>query len=80
MRNTKKSLYNVADKKCTKKVRICTIKFCATGCLTEEYEDDNIVCLNNVEMYFSDNQQEILKRESICICDDNIIAFEAISD
>lgn len=80
MRNPKKSLYNVANKKCTRKVRICTIKFCATGCLVDDFEDDNIVCLENVEMCFSDSRQEILKRDSLCICDDNIIAFEAISE
>ena len=80
MRNKKKSLINALRKSCTKKVRICTIKFCATGCLVEDYDDDDIVCLENVSMHFSDGCRETEKRESLCICDDHIIAFEAISE
>ena len=48
MRNTKKSLINALNKACTKKVRICTIKFCAIGCLVEDYDDEDLVCLENV--------------------------------
>ena len=80
MRNKKKSLFNALNKKCTKKVRICTIKFCATGCLVENYDDEDIVCLENVEMRFNDGCSDIEHRDSICICDDHIIAFEAISE
>lgn len=80
MRNTKKSLLNILHKNCTKKVKICTIKFCATGCLVEDFDDEDIVCLENVEMYFNDGCKETEKRESLCICDDHIIAFEAISE
>ena len=80
MRSTKKSLLNILNKNCTKKVRVCTIKFCATGCLDESYDDDDIICLENVEMYFSDGSHEIQHRDSICICDNNIIAFEALKD
>ncbi len=80
MRNNKKSLINFLQKKCTKRVRICTSKFCASGCLVENYEDDNIVCLENVEIYFSDANHNLEHRESLCICDDNIIAFEALSE
>ena len=80
MRNKKKSLLNELKKKCTKKVRICTIKFCATGCLVEDYDDEDIVCLDNVEIQFNDGCSDIQHRESICICDDHIIAFEAISE
>ncbi len=80
MRNKKKSLFNALNKKCTKKVRICTIKFCATGCLVENYDDEDIVCLENVEMQFNDGCSDIEHRDSICICDDHIIAFEAISE
>ena len=78
MRNKKKSLLNELRKKCTKKVRICTIKFCAIGCLVEDYDDEDIVCLENVEMVFSDDCRNTEHRESICICDDHIIAFEAV--
>ena len=60
MRNKKKSLLNVLKKKCTKKVRLCTIKFCATGCLVDNSDVDH--------------------RESLCICDDHIIAFEAVQE
>ncbi len=80
MRNPKRSLINALNKKCTKKVRICTMKFCATGCLVEDYDDDDIVCLDNVEIYYTDGCRDKEKRDSICICDNNIIAFEAISE
>lgn len=80
MRNIKKSLVEALKKKCTKKVRICTIKFCATGCLVEDFDDEDIVCIENVDMHFTDGCTEHQKRDSLCICDDHIIAFEAISD
>ncbi len=80
MRNKKRSLLNALNRKCTKKVKICTSKFCAEGCLDEEYDDDNIVCLSNVDMVFTDGSNNTEHRESLCICDDYIIAFEAISD
>ena len=78
MRNKKKSLINILNKKCTKRVRVCTIKFCATGCLVDDFDDDDIVCLENVDMFFNDGCRGNEHRESICICDDHIIAFEAI--
>ncbi len=80
MRNPKKSLLNELNRKCTKKVRICTIKFCATGCLVEDFDDDDIVCLENVEIKFSDGCKQTEHRDSLCICDNNIIAFEAIKE
>ncbi len=80
MRNKKKSLINLLRNKCTKKVRICTSKFCAVGCLVENYDDEDIVCLENVDMLFTDGCRETEHRESVCICDDHIIAFEAITD
>lgn len=80
MRNIKKSLFNVLKKQCTKKVKICTIKFCAVGCLVEDYDDEDIVCLENVEMMFTSGTCNVEYRESLCICDDHIIAFEAIKD
>lgn len=80
MRNTKKSLINALKKKCTKRVRICTIKFCAVGCLVIDYEDDDIVCLENVTMSFSDGCREVEHRDNLCICDDHIIAFEAVEE
>ena len=43
MRNKKQSLFSLAKKTCARKVRICTIKFCAVGCLVENYDDDDIV-------------------------------------
>jgi hypothetical protein len=78
MRNKKQSLLNELQKKCTKKVRICTMKFCATGCLVEDYDDEDIVCLENVKMVFTNGCREDEHRDSLCICDDHIIAFEAI--
>ena len=78
MRNKKKSLLNALKNKCTKTVRICTIRFCATGCLVEDYEDDDIVCLENVNLVFTDGCRKREHRDSICICDDHIIDFEAI--
>ncbi|MCD7879803.1 MAG: hypothetical protein LUG16_07720 [Candidatus Gastranaerophilales bacterium] len=80
MRNTKKSLFNIVKKECTKKVRICTMKFCAIGCLIDNYEDDDIVCLENVDMVFTDGCRDVEHRESLCVCDDHIIAFEAIKE
>ncbi len=80
MRNKKKSLINLINKKCTKKVRICTSKFCATGCLVEEYDDEDIVCLENVDMIFTNDCKRTEHRNSVCICDDHIIAFEAVAD
>ncbi len=80
MRNKKKSLLNVLKKKCTKKVRLCTIKFCATGCLVDNFEDEDIVCLENVDVVFTDGCTDVDHRESLCICDDHIIAFEAVQE
>ncbi len=80
MRNKKKSLINVLRKKCTKKVRLCTMKFCATGCLVENYDDEDIVCLENVDVVFTDGCNDVDHRESLCICDDHIIAFEAVEE
>ena len=80
MRDKKKSLLNALNKKCTKKVRICTSKFCAEGCLDENYDDDNIVCLSDVKMVFTDGINDTEHRKSVCICDDYIIAFEAIEE
>lgn len=80
MRNKKKSLLNILTKSCTKKVRICTSKFCATGCLVEDYDDEDIVCLENVEMMFTDGCRDKEHRDNLCICDDHIIAFEAINE
>ncbi len=78
MRNKKKSLLNMLNKKCTKKVRICTSKFCAVGCLVEDYDDEDIVCLENVDMMFTSDCKTTEHRQSLCICDDHIIAFEAV--
>ncbi len=80
MRNKKKSLMDILNKKCTKKVKICTIKFCAEGCLVEDFDDEDIVCLENVELQFNDGCQDIQHRDSLCICDDHIIAFEAVKE
>ena len=80
MRNKKESLMNVLKKECTKKVRICTSKFCVTGCLIENYDDEDIVCLENATVTPSSGCGEEKYRESICICDDHIIAFEAIKE
>ncbi len=79
-RDKKNSLFKILKNACTKRVRICTIKFCAAGCLDENYDDDNIVCLRDVDMFFTDGIRELEHRDSICICDDHIIAFEAIKD
>ena len=54
------------------------MKFCASGCLDVNYDDDNIVCLNDVDVAFTDGIRELEHRDSLCICDDYIIAFEAI--
>ena len=54
------------------------MKFCATGCLDENYNDDNIVCLKDVDVVFTDGIRELENRDTLCICDDYIIAFEAI--
>ncbi len=80
MRNKKKSLINALKKNCTKKVRICTNRFCAVGCLVEDYDDEDIVCLENVTMNFMQGCKDGEYRESLCICDDHIIAFEAIQE
>lgn len=80
MRNKKKSLINELNKKCTKKVRICTIRFCAEGCLSETFDDEDIVCLDNVDIKFTDGCAATEHRDSLCICDDHIIAFEAITN
>jgi|GEM_PF-4507497 len=78
MRDKKKSIFNFLEKTCTKKVRVCTIKFCAVGCLAENYDDEDIVCLENADIMFTDGCRKNEHRESICICDDHIIAFEAV--
>lgn len=78
MRNKKKSLFKMLEEKCTKKVRVCTMKFCVTGCIDESFDDEDVVCLNDVDIFFTDGLKETEHRDSICICDDHIIAFEAI--
>ena len=78
MRDKKKSLLNELNKHCTKKVRICTMRFCATGCLNENFDDEDIVCLEDADIQFTDGCHEVEHRDSICICDDHIIAFEAV--
>ncbi|MBQ4124135.1 hypothetical protein IJD44_10530 [bacterium] len=78
MRDKKKSLLNELKKKCTKKVKICTMRFCAEGCLSENFDDEYIVCLDNVDVTFTDGCNKTEHRDSLCICDDHIIAFEAI--
>ena len=78
MRNKKLSIFNLAKKTCTKKVRVCTIKFCAEGCLSENYDDEDIVCLENADITFTDGCRKSERRNSICICDDHIIAFETL--
>ena len=78
MYNKKKTIFDFLKKQCTKKVRICTMKFCASGCLDVNYDDDNIVCLNDVDVAFTDGVRELEHRESLCICEDYIISFEAI--
>ncbi len=80
MRDKRKSLLNVIKNKCSKKVRICTMKFCATGCLVENYDDEDVVCLENVDIQFTDGCRNAEHRDSIYICDDHIIAFEAIKE
>lgn len=80
MRNKKLSLINVLKKECTKKVRICTGKFCVEGCLVENYDDDDIVCIENAKVISSFDNNIFKDRDVICICDDHIIAFEAIKE
>ena len=79
MRNKKQSIFKLANKTCARKVRVCTIKFCAVGCLVENYDDEDIVCLENVDMMFTDGCRKTEHRDSVCICDDHIIAFEVVS-
>jgi len=79
MRNKKKSLINELSRKCTKKVKVCTMRFCAEGCLSENFDED-IVCLDNVDITYTDGCSASQHRDSICICDDHIIAFEAIAE
>lgn len=78
MQNKKKFLFDFLEKECTKKVRICTMRFCATGCLCHDYDSENIVCLTDVDVAFTDGCRELEHKDSLCICDDYIIAFEAI--
>lgn len=80
MQNKKKSLFNVAQQNKSKKVKVCTNKFCVTGTLIEKYDEDNLVCLENVLLEYNDGIHTREKKENICICDDHIIAFEVIKD
>ena len=54
------------------------MRFCAEGCLSENFDDEYIVCLDNVDVTFTDGCNKTEHRDSLCICDDHIIAFEAI--
>lgn len=80
MRDKRKSLINVLKKNNTKKVKVCTQKFCATGYLIEEYNDDDLVCLEDVYLEYGNGEKAPVKKENICICDDHIIAFTAITE
>lgn len=80
MKNKKKSLVNVMKQNSAKKVKVCTNKFCATGILIEKYDEDDLVCLENVQLEYNDGKHTPEHKENICICDDHIIAFEVIKE
>lgn len=78
MRDKKKSLMNVLKKECSRNVKVCTMKFCAKGCIDEEYDDEDIVCLKDSEVLYTDGTGRTEHVNKLCICDDNIIAFQVI--
>ena len=80
MENKKKSLFNVMQQNSAKKVKVCTNKFCVTGILVERYDEDNLVCLENVDLEYNDGKRTGEHKDNICICDDHIIAFEIIKE
>lgn len=74
----KNKVKKVLDKSCTNMVKICTPKFCASGCLDYDFEDDYIVALNDVDVIFNNDESTIEHKDSICICDEYIISFEPL--
>lgn len=72
----KKKIKEVLEKTCTNKVKICTSTFCACGCFDEENSDDYIVAIKDAEITFNESKDQIEHKDSMCICDEHIIAFE----
>lgn len=72
----KKKIKIMLEKACTDKVKVCTPNFCATGCFDEDNSEDYLVALKDVEVAFNDNKDKTEHKDSLCICDEYIVAFE----
>ncbi|MDD3236713.1 MAG: hypothetical protein PHV37_01280 [Candidatus Gastranaerophilales bacterium] len=78
MKKKAEKIKKVIEKKCMNRVMVCTPKFCATGCYDDEFSDDYIVSLSDVKIEYNDGAKEQLHKDTMCICDDYIIAFEPL--
>ncbi len=74
----KRKVKRILDKTQADKVKICTPKFCATGFLDYDFEDDFIVALSDAEVVFNNDPNTFEHKENICISDDYIVSFEPV--
>lgn len=80
MKKKSEKIKKVIDQECANKVMLCTPKFCACGCYDEAFSDDYVVGLKDVEVTFHDDKNNKIYKETMCICDEYIIAFEPIKN
>lgn len=72
----KKKIKIMLEKACTDKVKVCTPKFCAIGCYDDINSEDYVVALNDVYVTYNNQNDKIDHKDSLCICDEYIVAFE----
>lgn len=77
--NLFKKIKSKMEDTCTERVKLCTPRFCACGCLDETFEDDYIIGLKDVEVTYPDDKDRKEHKDTMCICDEYIIAFEPVS-
>lgn len=72
----KKKIKQMLGKACTDKVKVCTPNFCACGCYDDDNSEDYVVALKDVDIVFNENKETKEHKDSLCICDEYIVAFE----
>lgn len=73
----RKKMQKLMECECADKIEICTPNFCATGCLDENAELDDVVVLNNAEVIYNDEKGTRKHKKKMCICDEYIISFQS---
>ncbi len=71
-----KLIREALTKACTNKVKVCTKTFCAYGCLDQDFAEDFMIRLNDVKVVPTHPRDSVEHKDSLLICDDNIVNFE----